>query len=515
MRKCDSFMGRLCLLCFSNIGLQLLGFVYRIFLSRFAGAEGLGVYRLAFSAYIVIHAAALSGVTMACTRLSAEWSAQGRAGAVRRLVRRAFGTFLCFFICAGSILLGFRDWIGGTLLGDFRTIDAMPIMLVCIFLTGIENVLKSTMIGMNRVDNAAASELTEQLVRIGATIALLSMEQTADLGRIAVLIFTGMAISECVSAAMMVHMYRRMKLPAASAPPAGKNPFWNIVLPVSASALLTNGIASAGAVVLPARLVDSGLSRTDAVSALGIVSGIASPIMLLPIALLASLCTVAMPQASRYASQHNRVQLQHFTSQSLFATGIVGVPATALLLPLAPVISRLFFYRAVPVAYFWLIGLSAVLCYYQMITGCLLNGIGQQQFTVTTALSGEALQLVLVYLLAGQPHLRVYGYLIAQCIAPLCVALCNLVRLVSCGALVIRLQRFLGAPMLCGLAVWLWTRVFYSFFVGWLGGQWMGLVCAVVCSMILYLCFLRLFDIKIEKYLSVRGHPTHDFMLFY
>ena len=271
MRKCDSFMGRLCLLCFSNIGLQLLGFVYRIFLSRFAGAEGLGVYRLAFSAYIVIHAAALSGVTMACTRLSAEWSAQGRAGAVRRLARRAFGTFLCFFICAGSILLGFRDWIGGTLLGDFRTIDAMPIMLVCIFLTGIENVLKSTMIGMNRVDNAAASELTEQLVRIGATIALLSMEQTADLERIAVLIFTGMAISECVSAAMMVHMYRRMKLPAASAPPAGKNPFWNIVLPVSASALLTNGIASAGAVVLPARLVDPGLARTDAVSGLGIV----------------------------------------------------------------------------------------------------------------------------------------------------------------------------------------------------------------------------------------------------
>ena len=49
MRKCDSFMGRLFLLCVSNIGLQLLGFVYRIFLSRFAGAEGLGVYRLAFS----------------------------------------------------------------------------------------------------------------------------------------------------------------------------------------------------------------------------------------------------------------------------------------------------------------------------------------------------------------------------------------------------------------------------------------------------------------------------------
>lgn len=515
MRKYDNFMNRLLLLCFSNIGLQLLGFVYRIFLSRFAGAEGLGVYRLAYSAYVVIHAAALSGVTMACTRLSAEWSAQGKSGAVRLLVRRAFRTFFCFFLCAASILTLFRDWIGTNILGDHRTVAAIPIMLVCIALTGIENVLKSTMVGLNRVDNAAVSELTEQLVRIGATILLLSFEQTQDLGRIAVLIFLGMSLSECVSAFIMIQMYRKMHLPKTCQPPSGTDPFWKIVLPVSFSALLANGIASAGAVILPSRLVASGLSRTDAVAELGIVSGIASPIMLLPIALLSSLCTVAMPQASRYASGHDKGLLQHFTSQSLFATGIVGVPATALLLPLAPVIARLFFYRAVPVGYFLLIGISAVICYYQMITACLLNGIGKQQFAVMTALSGEVLQLVLVYILAGNPQFRVYGFLIAECIAPLWVALCNLGELVHCGALAVCLRRFVGAPMLCGFAVFLWTRVFYTFFVGWLGSQWPALVCAVMSAGVLYLCLLRLFDIKIERYLSVQSHTRHDFMLFY
>ena len=112
----------------------------------------------------------------------------GKIGAVRLLVRRAFRTFFCFFLCAASILILFElDW--NQYPGDSRTVDAIPIMLVCIALTGIENVLKSTMIGLNRVDNAALSELTEQLVRIGATILLLSFEQTQNLGRIAVLIF--------------------------------------------------------------------------------------------------------------------------------------------------------------------------------------------------------------------------------------------------------------------------------------------------------------------------------------
>ena len=61
-----------------NIALQALGFVYRVMLSRFAGAEGLGMYRLANSVYLVLHTGCLSGVTMAC---SSDWerSAQRRS----------------------------------------------------------------------------------------------------------------------------------------------------------------------------------------------------------------------------------------------------------------------------------------------------------------------------------------------------------------------------------------------------------------------------------------------------
>ena len=52
-----------------NLALQALGFFYRVLLSYFAGAEGLGVYRLVNSAYLVLNAGCLSGVTMACSRL--------------------------------------------------------------------------------------------------------------------------------------------------------------------------------------------------------------------------------------------------------------------------------------------------------------------------------------------------------------------------------------------------------------------------------------------------------------
>ena len=42
----DSVFYNALVLSSSGVALQILGFVYRIYLSRLAGAEGLGVYRL-------------------------------------------------------------------------------------------------------------------------------------------------------------------------------------------------------------------------------------------------------------------------------------------------------------------------------------------------------------------------------------------------------------------------------------------------------------------------------------
>ena len=89
-----------------NVLLQVLGFVYRVVLSRFAGAEGLGVYRLVNSVYLVLNAGCLSGVTTACSRLSAACEARGeshRLGAVLRLAFRAF--FALSAACTAVVLL--------------------------------------------------------------------------------------------------------------------------------------------------------------------------------------------------------------------------------------------------------------------------------------------------------------------------------------------------------------------------------------------------------------------------
>ena len=140
-----------------NVLLQVLGFVYRVVLSRFAGAEGLGVYRLVNSVYLVLNAGCLSGVTTACSRLSAACEARGESGRLGAVLQLAFRAFFALSAACAAVVLLCGGSIAANLLGDGRCARAFPYMLLCLTLTGVENIFKSLFIGLERVQYTACS----------------------------------------------------------------------------------------------------------------------------------------------------------------------------------------------------------------------------------------------------------------------------------------------------------------------------------------------------------------------
>lgn len=503
------------ILCASNLGLQGLGFLYRIGLSRLAGAEGLGVYQLVYSVYAVIHAACLSGLTMACSRMSAELGASGRGGAVGKLARMAARVFALLVCTCAAVLFAGRDEIAGRILGDERTAVVFPVLLVCLALTGVENIVKSLCIGLNRVEWAAEAELTEQVVRIGAVLALLMWYGGKDYGHIAFLIFVGMSLSECVSAALLARIYRKqIRVPRAARQPLPEGfsrEFAGIVLPVTGAAVVNNLLASASSVILPQRLMLSGMTKTEALSELGIISGMAMPLLVLPIALISSVCTVIMPEISRSRARGDQSRIDALTRKAVGVTGLLAIPITAVIVPLAPTLSRLFFGQVLSLKYVALLGISTVLAYYQMVTAGLLNGMGAQWSAVGAGVLGECVQLVLVWVLSAQPGLGVYGYIWAQIIAAMLTTGCNLLRLCSLSMLSRALPRLFAVPLVCGATVFLWVRVFYTFFLGLVGFQWLGVVCTVLTAGALCLLLLWLLGVRVRDYIT-QGKANYAFL---
>ncbi len=490
----------------SNVGLQALGFLYRIALSRFAGAEGLGVYRLVLSAYTVMNAGSLAGVTMACSRLGAAKMAQGRPEQIRPLTRYAIGIFMAIFtLCAAVIVPGHR-FIAVRLLGDARTAAALPIMLLCLLLTGFENIIKSLFVGVGRVQYAAVSESGEQIVRIIAVISLLALFGKGDYGRIAALIMLGMVVSECFSASFLGVLYRKQfgTLAHARADPGLLRSVLDIAAPLSIAAVFVNLISSAGSVLLPQRLVAAGMSESEALSALGVISGMALPLVLLPIALISAVGTVLVPNITAAQARGDMPRVRALTDKALTVTGLIAIPATAALVPLSPSMARVCFGQTIPLPYMALLGTAVVFGYYQMMTSSLLGGIGSQRRAAAASVCGELLQLGLIWVLTARSELQIYGYILSMLISPLPVVLANLRGLRRQTGYRMRLGHTLGVPLLCGLTIWLWVRVFYTAFLGIAGRQWVAVLLSAGSAALLDWALLQMLGVDVRAYLTKR-----------
>ncbi len=509
-----TFLYRASVLALSNLGLQLLGFLYRIALSHLTGAEGLGVYRLVLSVYMVIYSACLSGITLACSRLSAAKLAEGHPEQLRALLHIAVGIFSIVFALCAALVAPFHEFIAHTLLGDGRTADALPIMLFCLLLTGFENIIKSLFMGIGRVQYAAISEVCEQILRLVIVVTLLSLYGGADYGRIAALILLGMTLSEIFSVTFLSFLYRKHIRPLGNGHPVRADSqllhnTLDIALPLSFAAVISNIIGSANAVILPRRLVVAGYTESEAIGALGVISGMSGPLILLPIALIGALTAVLVPHISDAQSRGNPARVQALAQKALTAAGLIGVPATAALVPLAPSLARLFFSQALSLPYMMLLGIDAVLTYYQIVAACILNGVGEQRRAVIGAILGESAQLFLTWRLASNAALGIYGYILAMIFSALLVCVLHLYNIHVCIGLQFRFLRIFGIPLLCGTTVYFWVRVFYSFFLGVFGAQWCATLWAAGTALALYLALLRMLGISVWRYISHRlERPT-------
>ena len=132
-----------------------------------------------------------------------------------------------------------------------------------------------------------------------------------------------------------------------------------------------------------------------------------------------------------------------------FVVGMIGAPAVAMILPLAPTLSRLFFGQVISARYMSILGVSAVLMFYQMASGAILNVTGYQRFHICTAVGSELLQLLLMFFLCASPRLGIYGYLYAALLASLAGALGNFILLRRVTGGVLRLKRLALLPAVC------------------------------------------------------------------
>ena len=142
--------------------LRLAGIVFKVWLAAHVGSEGIGLYQLVLSFYVLISAFASGGICTAVTRLCAEELANGSALGAGRVLKK--GIVLSLFLSAVSLAFTFlsADFLAETLLGDMRAAPALRVLGFSLPFMAINSCVRGYFFARRKTVSPAISQMLEQ-----------------------------------------------------------------------------------------------------------------------------------------------------------------------------------------------------------------------------------------------------------------------------------------------------------------------------------------------------------------
>lgn len=442
---------------------QLVGFGYRIALSRLVGAETMGLYQLIMPVYSTLMSLTAIGLTVAVSTLSARFEALGDRGAIRQARNRALVLFFCAAVPLGALLVVCSDPISVYLLGDARTQLGIILLVPCVLLTGVENLHKHCFYGIGQIRPPAITETAEQLIRTGAVLALLVLLLPRNREETVGIIVLGMVLCEIFSALTLTFLFHRWWKSGPAVKPR-ETVRWrqlvSISIPVAATSLLGTLLGSANAVLIPAKLVEGGADPSDAISAFGVLCGMTMPMLNLPTGFIGALCLVLVPNLAQKTALGDSKAVKGFLDKVMSSTSLLMAPAMALLAVIGPDLARGVFDD--PAAGDFMLPLAAgtlLSCYQSVLSGA-LNGVGRQGLAARNAILSDVVQLGFTFFTVAKWGLP--GYVAGFVLSSLAGMGFNLASVLRCAHLRPQLVEWFLCPLLAAILMGLCSNLFFQ-----------------------------------------------------
>ena len=307
---------------------RLMGFFYRIFLSHTIGAQGVGIYQLTLPVHAIVLAACCMGIQAAISRLCASFTALGKEKESRDAL--LLGTFLSMALCGLLSFLVYwnADFVASALLKEPRTAVLLRILAFSFPFSALHSCVNSFYYARKTTGIPAFILLLEQTSRIGSTyvIYLILISQKKEItpviaaggalfseltATVACMLALGLDFSRenykpgtgllrrilrvffCMSKGAHRNSPSAVKYISHIQPASVKNntatsinvllkEIAQIAVPHSVNRLLLTLLSGIEMVLIPQRLLLSGINQTDSLSVYGIFTGMALPLILFP-----------------------------------------------------------------------------------------------------------------------------------------------------------------------------------------------------------------------------------------
>lgn len=481
------FRGVLILMTGSAIS-RVLGFIYRIYMVRLIGAEGIGLYEMVFPVITLVLVLTTAGIPVAVAKLVADDSAHGRHRSIAATVKVSMLLLVSTGILVPSLLLYGAPWFIPLVFSDPRAYWPFMTLIPAIFFVSISSVLRGYYQGINFMTPLASGQLIEQITRFIVGITLVSWLLPFGLEFGAGALACAVVVGEATGLLVLLSFYwgnrpRTKAHDLEGRPEAGTiiKELWHLSAPVTMSRILATLMLSAKAVIIPNRLQLAGATIQQATQMYGAFSGLAMSLLNFPTVIASSLSSVLLPTMAFALSQHHYRILELRVNQAFKITILTALPFSVLFFLLAEPLTQTFFNNKEAAVSLKFLAPGCIFIYLQQTTAGILYGLGKMKRLFVNSLIGNSTGLLVTYFLTGLPTLGIIGAAVGVLVGTVITCLLNTTTIFRNLPITLELGSWLGQ----GIAA---TATMATFIL--LMEQMLNLFVLIVIAGALYLAIL-------------------------
>ena len=424
------FKGTL-LLTLTGFITRIIGFFYRIFLSRTFGAEGMGIYQLVNPVLALTFSVCAAGIQTSISKyVASETTTHDYRHSLRVLLSGVFLSLTLSTTCM-LLLLSEAEWIALHLLHEPRTEALIRIVALSIPFASLHSCIHGYYYSVKKTKLTAFSQLFEQTVRV-LTVYLL-YKHSATHGytlHISCAVFGLLAgeIASSILCAVAIVLHFRKNIGNTDCLSYRTTPFSTIRIlkmaaPLSASRIIVNFLASFEAVLIPLRLSAYGLSGSDALSIYGILTGMALPFIFFPSTLTNSFAVLLLPIISEAQETSDYGKIKRATIKTAFCSLLFGLFCCIFFYFAGMPLGTLIFHNSLAGKFILTLGFLCPFMYLSTTMSSILHGLGKTGISMLINVSTLLIRLLFVYFLI--PHIGIRGYLYGLLVSQLVCGLLN------------------------------------------------------------------------------------------
>lgn len=481
-----TFLRGAAVLGIAGLLVQVMGAIFRIPLGNIIGDEGMGYYQTAYPIYVFLLVFSTNGAPAAISKMTSERVALGHHSEAHRVFKLSFILMFVLGIVASSIFFFGAEFIVNALKNPGAYYAMISIAPALLFVP-IMAVFRGYFQGLQQMEPTAVSQLVEQAVRVavGLTLAIILVPKGIEYAAAGATIGTSIGPIAGVIMLVMIYYIRRGKLylgieknQATVKESAGKilGTLAAIAIPITIGVSIMPIMNIVDVAIVMRKLQSIGFTPEDANALYGQLTGMAGPVINIPMALALSIALSMVPAIAAANSVRDTDFLNMNVRLGLRTAMIIGVPCTFGLMTLAEPIMLLIYpmqaesaTSAAPCLFILAVGII-FLSVAQTMAG-ILQGLGRPYVAVASLGIGVVVKSVATYILTGIPSLNVQGAAIGSSLGFGVIGILNFIAVKKYTGTRFDVKLSVWKPLLSGIVMSVVVLAVYYLFRNILGNS--------------------------------------------